>query len=65
MDWVKIHALLEVVHKAAGVPEAVHIRNEALAALKVLNDAASPKTGPVELKAEDAAPELPLTARRV
>lgn len=64
MDWEKISHLLDVVHKATGVPEATNIRNEALAALRILNAAAAPKpvaVAPVE------EPELPIvnTSRRV
>jgi hypothetical protein len=61
MDWAKINDLLEIVHKAAGVPEANHIRNEAIAALRVINDGAAPKAA----VAVESEPELPLTTRRV
>jgi hypothetical protein len=63
MDWDKINVLLEIVHKSAGVPEANNIRNEALAALRILNEGAAPKVGRVELTAA-AEPELPLVAGR-
>ena len=61
MDWAKINVLLEIVHKAAGVPEATNIRNEAIAALKILNEAALPK---VDLESATADPELPLDKTR-
>lgn len=64
MDWDKINTLLDIVHKAAGVPEANHIRNEAIAVLKVLNEGAVPKPV-VPVAIPSAEPELPLTTRRL
>lgn len=65
MDWAKINVLLEIVHKSAGVPEANFIRQEAISALKLINDIASPKaTVAVSPAAVPVEPELPLTKER-